>query len=102
MEKIVKVNVDIKIARSMLGLAGFFTFAQSGTDEEIFMQVLDMMTCYGAKTEVVEDYVSPDAANLLTTMAILTADVEPQVADGSAISMFSEFDEGVCNNEVAF
>ncbi len=55
MEKTVKVIVDIKIARTMLGIAGFSKIATSGTDEEVFAQVLDMMTCYGAKTEVLYD-----------------------------------------------
>lgn len=42
MERIVKVNVDIKIARSMLGIAGFNEVATKGTDEDVFNQVLDV------------------------------------------------------------
>ena len=53
MERIVKVNIDIKIARSMLGVAGFNKVATKGTDEDVFNQVLDMITCYGAQIEII-------------------------------------------------
>lgn len=53
MEKIVKVTVNLKHARPMLRLAGFFKLANEGTDEEVFAQVLDMMSCYGAETEII-------------------------------------------------
>lgn len=53
MERIVKVNVDIKIARSMLGIAGFNKVATKGTDEDVFNQVLDMITCYGAQFKII-------------------------------------------------
>lgn len=33
MERMVKVNVDIKIARSMLGIAGFNQVATKGTGQ---------------------------------------------------------------------
>ena len=104
MEKTVQVTVDINIARKALGLAGFWKIAESGTDDEVFQRVLDMMKSYGATTEIRDDMISEDAASLLTTMAILATDCEPRVADGSAgfVSMFSEFDEEVCNNGVAF
>lgn len=101
MEKTVKVSIDIRIARDMLGLAGFWKLAETGTDEEIFDKVLDMMTSYGTKTEIVEDAISPDAIGLPTAMAVLSEPVEPRAADGSAgfASMFPEFDEEVCNNK---
>lgn len=104
MEKIVKVTVNIEIARKALELAGFWKLASEGTDDEVFQRVLDMMKSYGATTEIRDDYMSSDAASLLTTMAILAADNDPRVADGSAgfASMFSEFDESVCNNGIAF
>lgn len=104
MTKNVKVTINLNVARSMLGLAGFWDLAQTGTDDEIFAQVLDMMTCYGAKTEIVEDCVSPDAASLLTTMAMLATDVQSPVVEGGVgyFSMFSEFDESICNDEIAF
>ena len=53
MERIVKVNIDVKIARSMLGVAGFNKVATQGTDEDVFNQVLDMITYYGAQFEVI-------------------------------------------------
>lgn len=55
MKKTVKVTVDLKIARSVLRLADFLNLADNGTDEEIFNQVLGMMSCYGAKTEIVKE-----------------------------------------------
>lgn len=79
MEKTVKVNLNIKIARDMLGLAGFWKLAENGTDDEIFAKVLDMMTSYGAKTEIIEECTKSESS-----------------------STFSEFDEDMCNNEVAF
>lgn len=104
MEKTVRVSIDITIARKALSLAGFWKIAESGTDDEVFQRVLDMMKSYGATTEIRDDMISEDAASLLTTMAILAADCEPRVADGSAgfTAMFSEFDDNVCNDGVAF
>ena len=104
MQKTVQVTIDINIARKALSLAGFWKIAENGTDDEVFQRVLDMMKSYGATTEIREDMISEDAASLLTAMAVLAADCEPRVADGSAgfASMFSEFDEEVCNNGVAF
>lgn len=77
MEKTVKVNVNIKVARDMLGLAGFWKLAENGTDDEIFAKVLDMMTSYGAKTEIIDECTKSS-------------------------NTFSEFDKDMCNNEVAF
>lgn len=94
MEKIVKVNVNIKVARDILGLAGFWKLAENGTDDEVFDKVLDMMTSYGAKTEIIEDYASPDATSLLTATAVLST--------GPADTTFDEFNEGVCNDGVGF
>ena len=55
MEKTVKVTVNLKHARMGLQLAGYYDLAQNGSDEEIFKQVLEMITCYGAKTEIIEE-----------------------------------------------
>lgn len=55
MEKTVKVTVNLKHARPTLRLAGFFELANDGTDEEVFAQVLAMMSRYGAKTEIVNE-----------------------------------------------
>lgn len=79
MEKIVKVNVNIKVARDMLGLAGFWNLAETGTDDEVFDKVLDMMTSYGAKTKIIDE-----------------------CAKSESSGTFSEFDDNMCNNEVAF
>ena len=79
MEKTVNVNVNIKVARDMLGLAGFWKLAETGTDDEVFDKVLDMMTSYGAKTEIIEE-----------------------CAKSESSGTFSEFDDNMCNNEVAF
>lgn len=48
MERTVNINIDIKIARNMLGIAGFSKVAYQGSDEEVFNAVLDMISCYGA------------------------------------------------------
>lgn len=105
MEKTVKVNVNINVARDMLGLAGFWKLAENGTDDEIFDKVLDMMTSYGAKTEIIEDAISSDAAQLLTIMALLSKCEDPRMADGSAgFSSMLPCDEreDCINNSVAF
>lgn len=52
MKKNVVVNVDTKIARTMLGIAGWdYEKLKTMSDDEVFEMVLDVMTCYGAKTE---------------------------------------------------
>lgn len=79
MEKTVKVTIDIKHARTMIHLAGFWKTAESGTDDEVFATVLDMMTCYGAKTEIIEEQTASNAPDT-----------------------FCEFNEYLCNNGVAF
>lgn len=55
MEKTVKVTVNLKHARMSLRLAGYYDLAQNGSDEEVFKQVLEMITDYGAKTEIIEE-----------------------------------------------
>lgn len=55
MEKTVKVTVNLKHARMGLRLAGYYDLAQNGSDEEIFEQVMEMLTDYGAKTEIIEE-----------------------------------------------
>jgi hypothetical protein len=94
MEKTVKVTVNIKVARDMLSLDGFWKLAETGTDDEVFHQVLDMMTSYGAKTEIIEDAMSSEAVQLLAS-----------VADGSAgcVSMLHCDERDDClNNDIAF
>lgn len=53
MTKQVNVTVDIDIARVMLGIAGLDIKGKS--DDEVFEQVLEMMTDYGGTGEVVEN-----------------------------------------------
>jgi len=53
MTKQVNVTVDIDVARVMLGIAGFDIKGKS--DDEVFEQVLEMMTDYGGTGEVVEN-----------------------------------------------
>lgn len=49
MEKIVRVEIkDLKIARSMLEVAGYYE-ARKMADEEVFNTVLHMIECYGAE-----------------------------------------------------
>jgi hypothetical protein len=104
MEKIVKVTVNIENARKALALAGFWKIAESGTDDAVFERVLEMLHSYCARTEIIEPPISPDAVGLLTAMAILAEPIDPRAEDGSAgfTSMFSEFDDDVCNDGVAF
>lgn len=54
MEKIVRVEIkDLKIARSMLEVAGYYE-ARKMTDEEVFNTVLHMIECYGAEWKIIE------------------------------------------------
>ena len=54
MEKIVRVEIkDLKIARSMLEIAGYYK-ARKMTDEEVFITVLHMIECYGAEWKIIE------------------------------------------------
>lgn len=98
MEKIVKVTVDLKHARPMLRLAGFFKLANEGTDEEIFAQVLDMMSCYGAKTEIVS---TPEADE--GSAVPKTHNDWPKCRDGDSNSIFchncgEKARGGICND----
>lgn len=107
MEKTVKININIKVARSMLELAGFWKLAETGTDDEIFMQVLDMMTCYGTTTEIVDtsNMISADAAVLLNTIAIMSAPTSTREEDGGVgVTEMLPFDmrEDCMNDEIAF
>ena len=54
MTKNVKITINIKVARMMLGVAGFNPqrIAQM-SDDEIFAKVLSMINCYGA-TSIIE------------------------------------------------
>ena len=52
MTKQVNVTVDIDVARVMLNLAGFEVKGKS--DDEMFEQVLEMMTDYGGTAEILE------------------------------------------------
>ena len=54
MEKNLKVIVDLDVARTMLGVAGF-AFVKSMTDEEVFEQAFKMNDCYGVTYEVLEE-----------------------------------------------
>lgn len=45
-ERNVNIKIDTKIARAMLGCAGFNTDNKS--DEEVFSMVLNLISCYGA------------------------------------------------------
>lgn len=90
MEKTVKININIKVARSMLGLAGFWKLAETGTDDEVFMQVLDMMTCYGATTEIVD------------TMSAPTSAQEENAGVGLAEMLPFDMREDCMNDEIAF
>ena len=54
MEKTVKVEIkDLKIARSMLEVAGYYN-ARKMTDEEVFNTVLGMIECYGVEWKIIE------------------------------------------------
>ena len=53
-EKTVKVEIkDLKIARSMLEIAGYYN-ARKMTGEEVFNTVLGMIECYGAEWKIIE------------------------------------------------
>lgn len=55
MTKNVNITIDIKIARTMLGVAGFNSERISQmSDDEIFKKVLSLIECYGATSEVKE------------------------------------------------
>lgn len=50
--KNVKVTIDTKIARTMLGIAGWdYIKLKDMPDDEVFELTLHMMECYGATTE---------------------------------------------------
>ena len=55
MTKNVNITIDIEVARTMLGVAGFsIKEIEEATDDEIFAKVLSMIKCYGATFEVKE------------------------------------------------
>ena len=53
-EKTVNVKINTKVARTMLGLAGYHGLDKK-SDEEIFEMAMDMVTCYGVTYEESED-----------------------------------------------
>ena len=53
-EKVMTVNVNTKIARKMLQIAGYHD-VDSKSDEEIFAMALSMNDCYGVSYEESED-----------------------------------------------
>ena len=53
--KNVKVTIDTKIARTMLGIAGWdYVKLKNMPDDEVFELTHHMMECYGATTETGE------------------------------------------------
>ena len=53
MTKTVKITINIKTARTMLGVAGFNSRAIAElSDDEVFEKVLRMIECYGATSIV--------------------------------------------------
>ena len=53
--KNVKVTIDTKIARTMLGIAGWdYVKLKNLPDDEVFELTPHMMECYGATTETGE------------------------------------------------
>ena len=52
MTKNVETTIDIKIARMMLGVAGF-AFVDKMTDDEVFEQALKMNEEYGVKSIII-------------------------------------------------
>lgn len=50
------VSIDINIARSMLRCSGFkVETVENMTDDEVFNEVLDFISCYGAKITIMEN-----------------------------------------------
>ena len=54
-KKPVTVKVNTKVARTMLGIAGYHGLDQK-SDEEIFAMAMDMVTCYGVSYEESVDH----------------------------------------------
>jgi hypothetical protein len=54
MTKNVTITIDIKIARKMLGVAGFYKQAEKMSDDEVFEKVLTLIECYGATSSILE------------------------------------------------
>lgn len=52
MTKNVKVTIDVNYAKSMLLMAGLVTNTKNLTDEEVLDLVLDIISDYGVKTEI--------------------------------------------------
>ena len=52
--KNVEVTINIKVARKMLGVAGFYKDAEKMSDDEIFAKVLTLIECYGATANIQE------------------------------------------------
>ena len=72
--KTVDISIDINIARTMLGIAGFnYERINAATEDEVFAKVLSMIDCYGA-TSVIKDDDSKGAE--LTCMDLLARLVE--------------------------
>lgn len=54
MKRVVEVEIkDLKVARSMLEIAGYYN-ARQMTDNEVFNTVLHMIECYGAECKTDE------------------------------------------------
>lgn len=51
--KTVKVSIDLDTAKLMLGVAGFKD-TNKMSESQVFKEVLDMMTAYGTKTEIID------------------------------------------------
>ncbi len=55
MTKNVNITMDIKVARMMLGVAGFSPkVTENSTDDEIFAKVLSLIECYGATINTID------------------------------------------------
>lgn len=54
MTKNVAITLDIRVAKMMLGVAGFY-HASELSDEEVFEKVLSLIDCYGATSIIKED-----------------------------------------------
>ena len=53
--KTVDISIDTKVARTMLGIAGFnYEKLNTATDDDVFAKVLSMIDCYSA-TSVIKD-----------------------------------------------
>lgn len=53
-EKSVTIKIDTKVARIMLGIAGFNDLGEK-SDDEIFEMAMDMITCYGVTWNHIPD-----------------------------------------------